>query len=491
MRVTGSYLCFKETFWDSMFFRAYNGNQPPATPAPDFVNCQQFGGGLTSNQVTGIVQAGAEPRVGFASPDSRFAGANPPAPARGLTHYRLAYLQADASGTVEVSIIEYVPGATISGAVVEQVAGGASTATVDAVVVAYDDAGRLIYPTLTGPKKAFYDATGAKKPLSAIDFPAISGLVADGGFDYLREGLEATTQRLRNYYAELPATLNVPHASVRTDNAGEYSLVVPYGNVTVVAFEPDAQGRATTVELSRSNIVVTREQASSGHVFSTPVDISVKPAILTGRLFFDADGDGVRGANESYPASADANVSVSNQGVVVGPTGEFTTPVRAGVAVVTVDAVGYEAVNAPLSIQLQGGASVTRDIALRVQTTRTVTGTTTFTNGNGTAVPAPAGTVITFASPALNQTQSALVNADGGWTVRLTSGDAWIASSSFQDDDGTTHAVEDTMNIATETAADRGVVTWAITYTQSAAPPATPPPAGNETAPPAGNQTAP
>ncbi len=462
LRVTGSYLCFKPTFWNSMFFKAYNGNQPPATSPPDFVNCDEFGGGLTSNQVTGIVQSGADPVAGFASPDGRFQGSRPPAPAKDLKHYRLAYIDGDGTGAIALSIIQYVPGATVSGSVLEESGGG--TSSVDAVVVAYDDAGRIIKPALGGVQAFFYEDNGQKKDAASIDW-GTAALPQPEGFDYLREGPEAAEPRLRRYHAGLPATLNVPHDSTRTDGSGAYTLTVPFGNVTLVAFEPNAQGRASDVELSRTSVQVSRDQAENRFVFPDAKDITVRPGTLRGNLYVDANGNGVKDANETYPASAEALVNVSGQPATVNADGSFEATVRAGLAQVTVDAVGYEAQVSPMNVRLSGGQTVSRDIALIAQVQRAITGTTSFVNANGSAVSAPPGTFLAFSLEGGNQTGTALLDADGAWTTRLASGGTWRVTSEFEDQ-GKTYFVNATMAIPNETSGDRSALTWDLIFAE-------------------------
>ncbi len=111
----------------------------------------------------------------------------------------------------------------------------------------------------------------------------------------------------------------IPHGSVLTDGKGQYSLLAPFGNVTVVA----STGDAKNIAMTGSNVVakvqfnVTDNQAMRVNEdldnngipdYIITKDFSMKGSETTGNIFWDVDNDG------NYTADKDMlipNVMVS------------------------------------------------------------------------------------------------------------------------------------------------------------------------------------
>ncbi len=106
----------------------------------------------------------------------------------------------------------------------------------------------------------------------------------------------------------------IPHGSVLTDGAGHYSMLAPFGNVTIVVSTGDAKNTAMTGSnvIAKTQFNVTDDQAMrvSEDLDNNGVpdyvitkDFTMKGSETTGNIFWDVDSDG------NYTANTDRLIS--------------------------------------------------------------------------------------------------------------------------------------------------------------------------------------
>ena len=284
----GERLEYQETFFDSMYYRGFVGT--PTEP----------------------------PQTGPALGDTLETAVNNPRPGYGLQHFRAVYMgdvtriyrggdpSAPASYVYypDIVILEYTPGAVVSGTVTE---GGQPLSGV--TVAAFDDAGRLLA-----------ESFGA----ASID----------------------------------PADYNVPHSQTMTGADGTFSLRAPFalegGNVTIVA-------QREGIEVGRAAVDITREDAAASRVFEN-VQIVVQRGSVEGFAFNDVNGDGAfNESNESLLTGF--NVTIGGVTAAIGPDGKYRLEgVSAGSQNVTSDAAEYQVATRSARVRVLPGETVTHNV---------------------------------------------------------------------------------------------------------------------------------
>lgn len=344
---------FTPKFYNSMFYRSFIG-----TPI------QSQGQTVTGDE---IIQA-----------------INTQQPAIGMTHFRVVY------ATPQVKIVEYTPGAIVTGTVTEE-----GTPIGDATVTVYDDAGSILLENIYPQAKGRFNAS-----------------------DFI-----------------------VAHASSFTDENGAYSVIAPFsmegGNITVVA-------RKGGVELARNNVVISRQAAQARETFTA--DLTVLKGSVEGTVFEDKDGNG------AYDAATDqtiANVTVTVGGVTTttDAAGHYALAgVSAGRQNVTVDAPTYEVAEAARFAQVQPGTSTPHDIALDLKP-GTVKGLVwadvnddnVTDQGEGAGFAQVEFTADTTVSPNAAKDQTLLADSSGNYTIDLAPG-SYVMKVTFTGPDGTEYS---------------------------------------------------
>lgn len=320
---------------------------------------------------------------------------NQPRPGFAMQHFRLVY-SSDA-----LKILEYYPGAVVEGTVTEE---GQPLSGVE--VVAYDDAGRIL---VEGIDPSFRDQ------VSAEDF-------------------------------------NIPHSSAPTAADGSFRIVAPFamegGNVTLVVVRDG-------VELARTQLDITREDANTGRVFSG-VSITLQRGNVEGVVFEDADGNGqYDAANET--TVADAVVTIGGQNATSGADGRYRIEgVSSGTQDVTVTADRWTVVAASSQVRVLPGETATHDVGVQ-EKPATVSGTL-YADQDGDGARGEnegvAGQTITFRaddSVADNTAvTAATTSADGGsYTVSLRPGSYVVTATWTNVVDSVEYTVEETLVVGT------------------------------------------
>jgi asparagine N-glycosylation enzyme membrane subunit Stt3 len=291
---------YKEPFFNSMFYQAYIG-----TPV-----------GLASIPATSCEKPAATyPVEGDSLPGVALPGFC-------MEHFRVVY------HAREVRMLQFYHGAVVQGSV--QVDG---KPLAGARVVAYDDAGDLLFPEnnelLTDQFKQRFQAQRGRA-IDARDF-------------------------------------DVPHDEATTDAQGNYRLVVPFsttGQVTIRAFKDQA-------EVGNRTLTVTVQQAETGHVFDGAMGtITAQSGSVTGRVYFDADRN--RAFGEGDAALQGAQVTLDGDRATQATTddqGRFTiqgvTPGRHQVLATAQDhemSLRLE----ESAIQVNPGAEATYDVPMEL-----------------------------------------------------------------------------------------------------------------------------
>ena len=295
----GERLEYQQTFFNSMYWRAYAG-------APVQVNPGQ-------------------PTLG----DAVLNGLNTLQPAGGLQHFRLVY-SSDA-----LKIVEFTPGAVVEGTVTEE-----GTPLAGVTVTAYDDAGRLLHEGLSDAAKEVYAAedlhvahasttTGDDGSYRVVAPFALEGgnvtiVASRDGVELGRAQVDITREDAESRAVFRGVDVSLQHGNVEglvfvdADGDGRFNETSeqPAGNVTVTVGDKTAttgeDGRYrvdgvssgfqdVTVESDTYQVVPasSRVRVQPGETATHDVGLEPKSATVTGTLWYDANDDGVRGENEA------------------------------------------------------------------------------------------------------------------------------------------------------------------------------------------------
>lgn len=389
-QVDGYKYTFYPGFFNSMYYRSFVGT-PPTSPQ-----------GTDGNDVLDAMNFAEKARALAAQGGFGFIG-----PAAGLEHFRLVWAQGtgflytrgnELHGDVGSALrfTEFYTGALVQGTVQNE----DGTVISGATVVAYDDAGKILHDVMPA------DIRGNLRP----------------------------------------EDLNVAHASVQADSQGRYSIRVPFnlstsegglGKVTLVAFR---NVNNQMVRVAETPLVVSRADANPAdlnQVFRTNVSLVVKPSTVTGRVFYDANGDG------QYNATDSAERILGNTSFVIqstpavngaaNATGHFNVTVKPGAYNVTLtipsgSLTGLRGQNssdyeARLNV---GVGTVSRDLAVTLKRV-TFNSTATYGNSSTNQTAVPVGTTLTFTPDSTAQNNTARstsfrVVTVGNYTVNLAPG---------------------------------------------------------------------
>ncbi len=88
--------------------------------------------------------------------------------------------------------------------------------------------------------------------------------------------------------------VGIPHGTTRTDDQGRYSILAPFGNVTVVASNGGNLEYTNLHEaniLNSTNVLITDDQAMRVGDYNITADMRVPAARMNGTLYIDSNGD--------------------------------------------------------------------------------------------------------------------------------------------------------------------------------------------------------
>jgi dolichyl-diphosphooligosaccharide--protein glycosyltransferase len=360
VQAAGEKLQFTQEYYNSMFYRAYVGTPP-------------------------------QPTNGFPTDgDVEIQALNDPHPAFEMSHFRLVY------ANEQLRIIEYYPGATVSGNVSEE-----GTAVAGADVTAFDDAGKIMLDTFPEQFRA---------QVTSEDF-------------------------------------DVPHDTTTTDASGHYSLTVPFamqgGNVTLVVSKDG-------VEVAREHLAITRADAEAGTAFTQ--DVRFSKGSVNGTLYADNDGDGTFNATNDTPLSG-VNVTIGGVTGVSGPKGAFNiTGVPVGTQNVTVESTRYDVSPTSATVSVKPGQATSQDIGLELKQAHVSGELFADANGNGAPDPGEQASqqTIRFDADAnvtgnTARSTTAFTDNNGNYTLTLAPG-TYVVSATYTAPDGvTTYALKTTL----------------------------------------------
>lgn len=177
----------------------------------------------------------------------------------------------------------------------------------------------------------------------------------------------------------------IPHQTVETAADGSYSVLLPFGNCSVVFSAGDLNGGTLTgSELDTMNYTVSYAQAMRLEDFSADGNIVLPASIVTGNVFWDVNGDGRYGTGDEYISGA--NVTLTNNDT--GFTSTVATDVNGSYRIVAVAGESnylYATYNGHTfggsTMTTVAGETANRNLAIQPGS---VTGTLTF-SGGGTA----------------------------------------------------------------------------------------------------------
>ncbi|NIS11764.1 MAG: hypothetical protein GWN39_06625, partial [Thermoplasmata archaeon] len=204
-----------------------------------------------------------------------------------------------------------------------------------------------------------------------------------------------------------PDFVGVPHGTTTTDENGRYSILAPFGNVTLVATNGGSMNYLLLHErnqLNKTNILIPESAAMRQGEYNFTVDMTVPSASQQGILFADADGDGIydptvdmpldnatmtlkgqRGLNVTYQITTypdghfnlqdaipgDYTVSVVHRGHTIGDAGGI--PLFPGENKIEDLPIPFSKISGTISLRDGGSVEGTEVIARDLETNVTVT----------------------------------------------------------------------------------------------------------------------
>ncbi len=112
-----------------------------------------------------------------------------------------------------------------------------------------------------------------------------------------------------------PEYVGVPHGTTTTDENGRYSILAPFGNVTVVASNGGSLDYLTLHErntLNQTNLFISDDAAMRRGEYNFTADMTVPTAYQNGILFIDTNANGRYDEDEDEPM---ANATMMLEGV--------------------------------------------------------------------------------------------------------------------------------------------------------------------------------
>ncbi len=306
----GEQLVYKSGFFNSTYYRVYMGmpvreqsqlfGQSPATVQPIALeNFQEY------------YQSG-ESMVESTVPINGFAITREKAPGFAMRHFRLIYAN-DA-----VRLLQYTPGATITGQVTLEQTGDPVP---DVRVSVFDDAGEQVYNT----DARFYDERG----VNATD-------------------------------------LDIPHDSIVVGPDGTFELTAPFSTNRGIELRVTQEtGRRAPPTLASTTLDISEQDAEQGVTIQQ--DLEIAPSTITGVAFHDVNDNNE--LDDFERVLSDATITVANRTTTTGEDGSYSIEnLMPGRQILTGQRDGFKLSHdssegrETLVVRLEGGEMTERDV---------------------------------------------------------------------------------------------------------------------------------
>ncbi|MDW5563997.1 MAG: STT3 domain-containing protein [Methanomassiliicoccus sp.] len=248
----------------------------------------------------------------------------------------------------------------------------------------------------------------------------------------------------------------IPHQTVETAADGSYSVLLPFGNCSVVFSAGDLNG-ATLIgsELDRMNYTVSYGQAMRLESFSADGNVVLPASIVSGKVFWDVNGDGRFGTGDE--AISGAQVILKNNGT--GFTATETSDANGSYSIIAIAGESNDMYATydghtigQTSLTTVGGQNANRNIAVEPAT---VTGTLSFVSGGaaqgvGVSITDSATNKVTNTTTGSGGTFSFDRLLPGNYTVDTTDSNISAGSVSVSVTAGSTKSVSLNVQSATQ-----------------------------------------
>ncbi len=174
----------------------------------------------------------------------------------------------------------------------------------------------------------------------------------------------------------------IPHDNVRTSADGSYSVLLPFGDVSVVFSAGDPKGDTLVgAELDRLNFTVSYAQAMGKEAFSANGDVVLPASVISGSVFWDMNGDGRFGTGDEYISGAEVTMINNDTGFKATATtdanGSYSMTAVGGESnVLYATYKGHEF--GRTTVTTVAGQAMNRNLAIKPAT---VSGTLSFVSG--------------------------------------------------------------------------------------------------------------
>ncbi len=204
----------------------------------------------------------------------------------------------------------------------------------------------------------------------------------------------------------------IPHQTVETAADGSYSVLLPFGNCSVVFSAGNLNG-ATLVgsELDRLNYTVSYAQAMGLADFSANGNVVLPASVVSGSVFWDINGDGRYGTGDEYISGAQVTLANNNTGF----TSTVTTDANGSYSIISIAGESndlYATYNGhkfgQTTLTTVKGENANRNIAVKPAS---VTGTLTFVSGG-----AAEGVVVSLTDGATGNVTNTTTGTGGTFT---------------------------------------------------------------------------
>ena len=82
--------------------------------------------------------------------------------------------------------------------------------------------------------------------------------------------------------------MGIPHHTVKTDEDGNYELILPFGEISVVYSAGTLDGRTQiATEMHRQNYTVSYNQAMRREAYTFDGDVTLPGSIISGTVYWD------------------------------------------------------------------------------------------------------------------------------------------------------------------------------------------------------------
>ena len=129
-------------------------------------------------------------------------------------------------------------------------------------------------------------------------------------------------------YVTVVDELGIPHQTVKTDEDGNYEVILPFGNISVV-YSAGTLNKQTQVatEMYRVNHTISYDQAMRRVNYTFNGDVTLPGSIVEGKVYWDNDGNGRYNTGDVYMEGATVVLENPTNGfkqeVVVGTDGAY------------------------------------------------------------------------------------------------------------------------------------------------------------------------